>query len=112
MNCIKYLPLFKNRILIKSNKKIILNEMFLRDGLQSLKSIYDLETKKIFFNKIYSTNIKNIEFGSTTNPLLLPQMQSSYELWDYVKKYKYTNNLTMLISDSMNLEKCLNNGVL
>ena len=86
-------------------KKVKIFEMFMRDGLQSLKKIYSLDQKKIFINNLLKANMKNIEFGSTTSPKLLPQMNNSYEFWQYLKnKEEYVKNkndykFTMLISD-------------
>jgi hydroxymethylglutaryl-CoA lyase len=99
-------------------KKVKIFEMFMRDGLQSLKKIYSLDQKKIFINNLLKVNMKNIEFGSTTSPKLLPQMNNSYELWKYLKnKDEYIKNkddykFTMLIPDKENLIKCINENIM
>jgi isopropylmalate/homocitrate/citramalate synthase len=72
-------------------------EMFMRDGLQSLDKIYSLEDKKFFIDCLIKCNIKNIEFGSTTNPKLLYQMKDFYKLWNYLNEKNLNNNLIMLI---------------
>jgi len=86
-------------------------EMFMRDGLQSLDKIYSLENKKFFIDCLISCNIKNIEFGSTTNPKLLPQMKESYELWDYLDQKKLDNNFIMLITNNNNLKKSIDHNI-
>jgi isopropylmalate/homocitrate/citramalate synthase len=86
--------------------------MFLRDGLQSISTIYPLEKKIFFFNNLYKCNIKNIEFGSTTNKKLLPQMSNSFELWEYIKDAQTKDvNLTMLITDKISLLKSLDKNI-
>lgn len=68
-------------------KRIKIYEMFLRDGLQSLKP-FNLETKINFYNELTKNNYNCIEFGSTTNEKILPQMSKTNELWNYIKKNK------------------------
>ena len=86
-------------------------EMFMRDGLQSLDKIYSLENKKFFIDCLIKCNIKNIEFGSTTNPKLLPQMKESYELWVYLNEKNLNNNLIMLITNNTNLKKSIDYNI-
>lgn len=99
-------------------RNIKIFEMFMRDGLQSLKKVYTLNQKKIFINNLLKTNIQNIEFGSTTSPKLLPQMDNSYELWDHIKSLKVMNDgeltenkFTMLVVDKNNLYKSIKNSI-
>lgn len=92
------------------DNKIAIFEMFMRDGLQSLCKIYSYEQKILFLEKLIKTNIKNIEFGSTTNPKLLPQMSDSYKILNYILENKLENDeykFTMLISNKNNLKKCM-----
>jgi hydroxymethylglutaryl-CoA lyase len=89
---------------IKKNYIVKIYEMFMRDGLQSLKP-YTFEQKKLFLNQIMKNNFSCIEFGSTTNSKLLPQMNNSFELWDYIENHeKYNNkiNYTMLVPHKLN----------
>jgi len=86
-------------------------EMFMRDGLQSLDKIYSLENKKFFIDCLISCNIKNIEFGSTTSPKLLPQMKESYELWEYLYQKNLNNNFIMLITNNNNLKKSIDYNI-
>ena len=103
-----------NKIINTMNykKKINIYEMFMRDGLQSLSKSYTLNDKIYFYNEISKCKFKNIEFGSTTNPRILPQMEDSYLLWDYIKDTNKKNkNLTMLITDKKSLIKSLEEGI-
>ena len=102
---IKYNKNILNKLYIKNIKKdVYIFEMFMRDGLQSLPTIYSLDHKISFLNNIYNSNIRNIEFGSTTNEKLLPQMSNSFELWNYISEnYNDKSKFTMLISDKKSL---------
>jgi len=84
----------------------------MRDGLQSLKKVYTYNTKLKFIDILLKSSLKNIEFGSTTNPKLLPQMNNSYDLWNYIKEHKYQKNLTMLITDNNSLKICFEQKII
>jgi len=102
----KYSPIFPFY-----KKNVYIYEMFMRDGLQSLKIIYPFETKKYFLENILKSNIQNIELGSTTDPELLPQMKDSFKLWECLGENKYDKNMIMLITNDKYLEKSLQNGI-
>jgi isopropylmalate/homocitrate/citramalate synthase len=95
---------------MKTKKKIKIYEMFMRDGLQSLKP-FSLEQKKIFLNQIMKNNYYCIEFGSTTNSKLLPQMSNSYDLFDYIKNINENTKIkyTMLVTNEVN--NCIELGI-
>ena len=76
--------------------KIIINEMILRDGLQSLPHLLDLDTKFYIYKEIIKTGIYNIEFGSTTSSKLLHQMKDSYKLFDLINN-DYCNKVNNYI---------------
>ncbi len=87
-------------------------EMFMRDGLQSLKTSYNLKQKIIMFNNLNKCNFNNIEFGSTTSPKLIPQMDNSYDLWNYIKNNSNKNNkYTMLVPSINHLPKVFENNI-
>jgi hydroxymethylglutaryl-CoA lyase len=74
-------------------------EMFLRDGLQSVRTIYTVQEKIAMFDILNKCNYNGIEIGSTTNPKLIPQVGGSMELWNHVKNNINNNNTkyTMLV---------------
>ncbi len=102
-----------DKITIRSNN-IIINEMILRDGLQSLTKVYDLKIKKHIYDLIVQTGISNIEFGSTTSEKILPQMANSFELFNLINPINYSDNqnninqlnLIMLCTNTKLLPKC------
>ena len=90
----------------KLTPNIKIYEMFMRDGLQSLKKIYPLTTKIEFMKLLNKCNFDCIEFGSTTNPKLLPQIANSFELYNFIEKKPYTK-YTMLIPSFNQTKKVL-----
>lgn len=93
--------------------KIYIFEMFMRDGLQSLQKKYNIYQKINFLNILIDNGIKNIEFGSTVDKKLLPQMDNSFDLWEYIKTNIDNNELifTMLITSKKNLLKSIKNNI-
>jgi isopropylmalate/homocitrate/citramalate synthase len=87
---------------------IKINEMLLRDGLQSLPKIYTIEKKLELYNLIKETNISFIEFGSTTAKNILPQMSNSYELYELIKHDKEDKNLIILCTSINGVKKSVN----
>ena len=72
---------FKN---IKS-KGLILFDVSLRDGIQSIKQRYSLSDKKNIFYKIYNKyNPESIEIGSLVSEKIIPQMSGSLDLFKSV----------------------------
>ena len=99
------------------NKKISIFEMFMRDGLQSLEEIYSLDDKIKFIDIIKKTNVKNIEFGSIVSNRLLPQMNKTIDLWNFIRE-KYNDDIhsdsvkyTVLLIDSKKIEDTLQHGI-
>lgn len=90
--------------------KLIIYEMILRDGLQSLKKIYTVEEKFLIYKLVRDIGISNIEFGSMTSEKILPQMSGSLELYDKIicdNNFNIDKNLIMLCSSIRGLEKSL-----
>ena len=88
--------------------------MFLRDGLQSYKTIFNVPQKLSFLSHLNRVNYNCIEFGSTTSPKLIPQIEGSYELWNNIKASKNnlgTTKYTMLVPSENHLQKVLNEGI-
>ena len=74
---------FKN---IKS-KGLILFDVSLRDGIQSIERKYSLSDKKNIFYKIYNKyNPHSIEIGSLVSDKIIPQMAGSIELFKSVQE--------------------------
>lgn len=101
-------------------KNIYICDVFLRDGLQSLNKCLKIEEKiKIFeeIDNIPYEYIKEIEFGSLVNYKIVPQMEESLELWNYIrekykdKKDKKNKIYTLLISSKKYLEKAILCGI-
>jgi hydroxymethylglutaryl-CoA lyase len=93
--------------------RVKIYEMFLRDGLQSLKKIYTVPQKIQMFNSLNSCNYNCIEFGSTTNPKILPQVGGSFELWDHIKRNNtpFNTKYTMLVPSINHLQNVIDNKI-
>lgn len=93
-------------------KSVRIYEMFLRDGLQSLKTIYSVPQKIKMFDALNKAKYDCIEFGSTTNPKIIPQIGGSFELWDHIKKLmKYNTKYTMLVPSNTHLGRVKDVGI-
>jgi len=57
--------------------EIILNDVTLRDGLQSIKKFIPTEKKVELANKIIDSGIKNLELTSFVSPKAIPQFKDS-----------------------------------
>lgn len=100
--------------IIHSNKMLRLFDVTLRDGLQSVSKLYNLDEKKLILDNIIMKNPQAIEIGSIVSPKILPQMNNSIELYKYAKEYNsYINNpidFYMLTPNLKSIEvACLNN---
>jgi hydroxymethylglutaryl-CoA lyase len=92
--------------------KVYIFEQFLRDGLQSLQMCYAVHERIEMFNHLNACGFSGIEFGSTTNPSILPQMKGSFELWEYIKEHQKQNTkYTMLVPSINHLNKVIEVGI-
>jgi hydroxymethylglutaryl-CoA lyase len=86
-------------------------EMFLRDGLQSVRTIYTVQEKMAMFDILNRCNYDGIEFGSTTSSKLIPQMGGSFELWNHVKKNINRTKHTMLVPSVKHIQQVQDVGI-
>jgi hydroxymethylglutaryl-CoA lyase len=87
-------------------------EQFLRDGLQSLPNCYSVSERYEMFTLLNNCGLKGIEFGSTTHPKIVPQMEGSYELWNLIKPNLNPNTTyTMLTPSITHLDKVLTSDI-
>ena len=60
--------------------RIIINEVGLRDGLQSLQSIMPTDAKKRWIDQAYAAGVRHMEVASFVPARLLPQMADAAEV--------------------------------
>lgn len=66
--------------------KILVSEVGLRDGLQSIKDIMPVAARKEWIAAEAAAGVREIEVGSFVSPKLLPQMAATAELIEYATK--------------------------
>ena len=97
---------------MKKREDLILYDVSLRDGLQSISRVYTLDEKKEILDEIIRKNMsKKIEVGSLVSYKLIPQMKESIDVYKYgIKKYKDVK-LYLLIGNYKKLEEAIIDGV-
>jgi hydroxymethylglutaryl-CoA lyase len=65
------------------SEKIILREVGMRDGLQSIAEIIPTETKIAWLDAEYAAGVRHIEVGSFVPPKLLPQLADAEAVIGY-----------------------------
>ena len=92
-------------------KRVQINEVVLRDGLQLEKKIVSVEEKQMLFEQLIKAGVETIEFGSFVHPRLVPQMKNSGELYSLISaEYKHTR-LIALITNLKGAENAYSQGV-
>lgn len=109
-----YLNNFIDTVKYLKNIKYTVNlfDVSLRDGLQSKKEIYSLNSKKTILHDIINKeNPKSIEVGSLVSNKVLPQMSNSLELYHYAKSLEIDTNFYLLIPNLNYTKKAIKYNV-
>lgn len=97
------------------NTNIILHDVGLRDGLQSISKIVDTGTKIKWLQKLIDANVQYIQVGSFVNPKVLPQMADTDEIFMLINNGEVRRNpdtiLTALILNEKGMERAINSKV-
>ncbi len=93
--------------------ELIIYEMIMRDGLQSLKKIYSCEQKYLIYKELEDLGITNIEFGSMTSDKILPQMSGSIDLYQkIILNLKNDKTKLIMLCPSLNaIKKSADKGI-
>ena len=92
-------------------KRVQINEVVLRDGLQLEKKVISVEDKKIIFDQLMKAQVKTIEFGSFVHPRLVPQMANSGDLYSEISNEPEKPTLIALIPNQRGAENAHSHGV-
>lgn len=92
-------------------KRVKINEVVLRDGLQLEKKIISVGDKKILFDQLMKAQVKTIEFGSFVHPRLVPQMANSGDLYTVISSEPKKPTLIALIPNLKGAENAQSHGV-
>ncbi|WP_186759598.1 hydroxymethylglutaryl-CoA lyase [Planococcus sp. CPCC 101016] len=92
-------------------KKVKINEVVLRDGLQLEDKVLSIDEKKILFDQLVEAKVQTVEFGSFVHPKLVPQMANSGELFELISKNADSMNLIALIPNLKGAMNAQDKGV-
>ena len=92
-------------------KRVKINEVVLRDGLQLEKKVISVEDKKIIFDQLMKAQVKTVEFGSFVHPRLVPQMANSGVLFSEIYSEPEKPTLIALIPNQKGAENANTLGV-
>jgi hydroxymethylglutaryl-CoA lyase len=94
------------------DRKIIIHEVGLRDGLQVEKTAVPLEEKIRWIDMLVGSGIEAIQLGSFVNPEKVPQMADTDKLFEHYKANKPANViLSGLVLNEKGLERGMACGV-
>ncbi|AQU80505.1 hydroxymethylglutaryl-CoA lyase [Planococcus faecalis] len=96
---------------MKLPKKVKINEVVLRDGLQLEDKILTLDEKKKIFDQLVKAAVQTIEFGSFVHPKLVPQMANSGELVELISENPNDVKLIALIPNLKGAKNAREKGV-
>ena len=92
-------------------KKVKINEVVLRDGLQLEDKVLSVDEKKTLFDQLVKANLRTVEFGSFVHPKLVPQMANSGELFELISKGSNQLELIALIPNLKGAKNAQGKGV-
>jgi len=92
-------------------KRVQINEVVLRDGLQLEKKIVSINEKKLLLDHLIKAQVKTVEFGSFVQPKLVPQMANTGELYSLLSDGYKDLTLIALIPNLKGTEIAYSHGV-
>jgi hydroxymethylglutaryl-CoA lyase len=93
-----------------ADNKVIVQEVGLRDGLQSISQIMSTDDKKRWIDAAYEAGVRAIEAASFVPPRLLPQMADAGEVVAHALTYADLT-VTALVPNLKGAERALEAGV-
>ena len=91
------------------NDAVLIEDEFLRDGLQNEGRILTLAEKLQFLKAIEAAGVRRIQIGSFVHPKRVPQMANTDELFDHLQPLDGVV-YSALVLNSVGLERALNIG--
>lgn len=92
-------------------KRVKINEVVLRDGLQLEDKVLSVDEKKTLYDQLVKANLRTVEFGSFVHPKLVPQMANSGELFELISKEVNQLELIALIPNLKGAKNAQEKGV-
>lgn len=90
--------------------RIVVSEVGLRDGLQSIQTIMPTEAKKRWIRDEAAAGIREIEVGSFVPAKLLPQLADTAELVEFARNFSGLS-VAALVPNRIGAQHAVNSGV-
>lgn len=91
-------------------ERVQIQEVGLRDGLQSIATVMPTDAKKRWIRAAYEAGLRNIEVTSFVPPRLLPQLADAAEIVEYALQFDQLT-VTALVPNLKGAENALKAGV-
>lgn len=104
--------MFLSKVEMQNN--IIIHDVGLRDGLQSIDIIIETNKKIEWLEKLIDAGVRHIQVGSFVNPKVLPQMADTDELFRIINQRSDLPEdlvLTALILNEKGMERALDSNI-
>lgn len=92
------------------NENVLIEDEFLRDGLQNEQVVLSVEDKLLFLDAIEASGVRRIQLGSFVHPKYVPQMANTDELFERLVP-KNGVVYSALVLNSAGLKRAINVGV-
>ena len=89
--------------------RVVIREVGLRDGLQSIATIMPTEAKKQWIKEAFEAGIREIEVGSFVPAKLIPQLADTGEVLTYAKTFPGLF-ASVLVPNLKGAERAIDNG--
>ncbi|MET0962367.1 MAG: hydroxymethylglutaryl-CoA lyase [Noviherbaspirillum sp.] len=96
--------------MVNPGSRVIVQEVGLRDGLQSVSGIMPTEAKKRWIDAAYAAGVRHMEVASFVPARLLPQLADAAEVIAHALGYPGLT-VTALVPNLKGAEKALDSGV-
>jgi hydroxymethylglutaryl-CoA lyase len=94
----------------EDEKRVILQEVSLRDGLQNESRVLEPRVRVDLARRLADAGLPRIQIGSFVNPTLVPQMAGTDELWRLLPK-KDGVRYSVLVLNERGLDQALEAGI-
>jgi len=91
-------------------QRIIFSDVTARDGLQSLKTIFDVSHRTKLIKQLSKCNFQEIEVGSLVNPKIIPTMANSLDVYHNTLNTEKFKSF-VLVGNNKNIQEINENSI-